>query len=215
MAICNSLWTGTALGLGLLAAGVQCGEVRQQLASLAGDDDVRYENTPTLPGYSKVQLREFQVSDPTLSVFRKFWNRKKKPTHQERQGLSKLVCSLLKQWRKIREKDGLLYRVIDDLHVGECHQLLLPTCLTNQVLNNVHNRMGHQDIERTLGLLRQRCFWGGMYEDVEQWVKRCQRCVLAKMPQPKIRAPWAPFFASRLLEVLAVDFTTFEPATDG
>ncbi|KAL1266287.1 hypothetical protein QQF64_001962 [Cirrhinus molitorella] len=75
--------------------------------------------------------------------------------------------------------------------------------------------MGHQGIERNLSLLRQRCFWGGMYEDVEQWVKKCQRCMLAKMPQPKIKAPWASFLASRPLEVVAVDFTTLEPATDG
>lgn len=54
-----------------------------------------------------------------------------------------------------------------------------------------------------------------MYEDVEKWVKNCQRCVLAKMPQPKIQAPWTPFLASRPLEVVAVDFTTLEPATDG
>ncbi len=54
-----------------------------------------------------------------------------------------------------------------------------------------------------------------MYEDVEQWVKQCQRCVLAKMPQPKIKAPWASLLASRPLEVVAVDFTTLEPATDG
>lgn len=216
VAICNSLKKGTALGLDLLAVGVEQGAVRQQQASLAmDDDDVGCENTPTLPGYSKAELQQFQESDPTLSEFKKFWNREKKPTRQERVGLSKNVRSLLKQWQKIREEDGLLYRVIDDVHVGECHQLLLPTCLTDQVLNNVHNQMGHQGIERTLGLLRQRCFWGGMYEDVEQWVKKCQRCVLSKMPQPKIRAPWTPFVASRPLEVVAVDFTTLEPATDG
>ncbi|XP_057194088.1 protein NYNRIN-like [Triplophysa rosa] len=35
------------------------------------------------------------------------------------------------------------------------------------------------------------------------------------MPQPKIKAPWTSFLASRPLEVVAVDFTTLEPATDG
>lgn len=215
VAICNSLKTGTALGPNLLAAGVECSEVWQLQASLAGEDDVAGENTPTLPGYSKAELSQFQESDPTLSVFKKFWRQQKKPTKPERLRLPRSVHSLLKQWPKIREKDGLLYRVIDDVHTGECHQLLIPTCLTDQVLRNVHDQMGHQGIERTLGLLRQRCFWGGMHEDVEQWVKQCQRCVLAKMPQPKIKAPWASFLASRPLEVVAVDFTTLEPATDG
>ncbi len=215
VAICNSLRMGTALEPDLLAAGVEYSKVRQLQASLAGEDDVVGESTPTLRGYSKAELRQFQESDPTLSVFKKFWSLQKKPTKPERLGLSRSVRSLLKQWPKIRERDGLLYRVIEDVHTGECHQLLLPTCLTDQVLKNVHDQMGHQGIERTLALLRQRCFWGGMYEDVEQWVKQCQCCALAKMPQPKIKAPWASFLASRPLEVVAVDFTTLEPATDG
>lgn len=215
VAICNSLRTGTALGPDLVAVGVEGGKVWQLKASLAGEEDVGCENTPTLPGYSKSELRQFQESDPTLSVFKKFWSRQRKPTKQEKLGLSRSVRSLLKQWPKIREKDGLLYRVIDDVHTGECHQMLLPTCLIEQVLKNVHDQMGHQGIERTLALVRQRCFWGGMFEEVERWVKRCQRCVLAKMPQPKIKAPWASFLASRPLEVVAVDFTILEPATDG
>lgn len=54
-----------------------------------------------------------------------------------------------------------------------------------------------------------------MHGDVEQWVKRCQRCVLTKMPQPKILAPQTPFLATRPLEVVAVGYATFERATDG
>lgn len=213
VALCNSIRTGTVLELDLVAAGIECCKVWQLQASGANEDDC--ENTPTLPGYSKAELYQFQKTDPTLSVFRKFWSRKKKPTHRERVELSKPVLSLLKQWKKIIEKEGLLYRVIQDVHTGECHQMLLPACLIEQVLKSVHDQLGHQGIERTLSLLKQRCFWGGMYQDVENWVKNCQRCVLAKMPQPKIQAPWTPFLASRPLEVIAVDFTTLEPAMDG
>ncbi len=75
--------------------------------------------------------------------------------------------------------------------------------------------MGHQGIERTVGLLKQRCFWSGMHEDLEEWVKKCQQCILTKMPQPKIRAPVRAFLASRPLEVIVVDFTVLEPASDG
>lgn len=90
-------------------------------ASLAEEDNVECENTPTLPGYSDDELRQFQEADTTLCVFRRFWNQKRRPTRQEKQGLAKPVQCLLKQWQRIREKDGLLYRVIDDVHVGECH----------------------------------------------------------------------------------------------
>lgn len=218
VAICNSLRTGTALGLDLVAAGIEYGRVRQLRASEASEIATRelaQNNTPTLPGYSNTELQTFQASDPTLGVVRECWSRQKKPTFHERKGLSKTVRSLLKQWPRISEKDGLLYRVIEDVHAGKIEQLLLPTSLKEQVLKSVHDQMGHQGIERTLALLRQRCFWVGMHGDVEQWVKGCQRCVLTKMPQPKIQASQVPFLATRPLEVVAMDYTTLERATDG
>ncbi len=52
-----------------------------------------------------------------------------------------------------------------------------------------------------------------MYEEVESWVKKCQRCILTK--QPKIHPPMKPFLASRPLEVVVVDYTVLEPASDG
>lgn len=218
VAICNSLKTGTALGLDLLAAGIERYDVRQLRVSEVNENtggEVACGNTLTLPGYSRTELRQLQETDPTISMFRKFWSRKGKPTRQERLGLSKPVLALLKQRHKIREKQGLLYRVVEDVQFGECCQLLLPACLTETVLKSVHDQMGHQGIERTVGLLRQRCFWVRMHEDVERWVKRCQRCVLSKMLRPRIQTGWTPFLASRPLEVVAVDFTVLEPASDG
>ncbi len=46
-------------------------------------------------------------------------------------------------------------------------QLLLLACLRDRVLDSVHNGMGHQGIEHTVNLLRERCFWAGLYDDVE------------------------------------------------
>lgn len=109
----------------------------------------------------------------------------------------------------------MLYRVVYDLYHGERQQLLVPVCLQKRILESVHDKMGHQGIEHCLNLLRQQCFWVGMYEDVERWVKRCQLCILTKMPQQRIRPPMKPFLASRPLEVVAVDFTLLEPASDG
>uniref|UniRef100_A0A8C1RDQ7 Gypsy retrotransposon integrase-like protein 1 n=1 Tax=Cyprinus carpio TaxID=7962 RepID=A0A8C1RDQ7_CYPCA len=168
-----------------------------------------------LPGYTKSQLKEFQLSDPVLGSFNEFWGSQRKPTNRERSSLPRPVLSLLKQWKYIQVMDGLFYRAVNDLRLGECKQLLLPACLKEQVLSSVHDKMGHQGIERTLDLLRQRCFWVGMYKDVERGIKRCHRCILTKMPQPRIRPPMKPFLASRLLEVVAVDYTVLEPATDG
>ncbi len=86
-------------------------------------------STPTLPGYTTTELADLQKNDPTISSFRPFWERRKKPSHCERSYLTKSRLSLIKQWRSIREQDGLLYRVVSDQHHCECQQLLLPACL--------------------------------------------------------------------------------------
>lgn len=220
VALCSGLRTGAVVGpdLAELVVGPsqeRTGQLHAAIEDEGTGEEYPLENTPTLPGYTKDELRQFQEADPTISVFKSFWDMKRKPAKPERMGLSRPVRLLLKQWDKVQEKEGLLYRIVDEVSSGECHQLLLPACLVELVLRSVHDEMGHQGVERTLSLLRQRCYWVGMYDAVDKWVKQCQRCVLSKMPQPKIQAPWTPFLASHPLEVVAMDFTTLEPASDG
>lgn len=217
VAVCNMVDRGTPLNPDLVVAGIHCCKVRQIRALESGgvENSDEQGNTPALPGYTRQQLVEFQSNDAALKEFKQFWDRQKKPNYRERLDLMTPVKRLLKQWSLIKMRDGLLYRVVDDPRHGQCWQLLLPLCLRELVLESVHDSMGHQGIERTVNLLKQRCFWVGMYEDVDNWIKKCQRCILTKMPQPKIHAPVKAFLASRPLEVVAVDFTVLEPASDG
>ena len=75
--------------------------------------------------------------------------------------------------------------------------------------------MGHQGSERTLHLIRDRCYWPGMQSDVQAWIKKCERCTLSKEPLPRVRPAMGHLLATKPLEVLAIDFTLLEPATDG
>lgn len=50
-------------------------------------------------------------------------------------------------------------------------QVVVTHLLDGTISLNVHNQMGHQGIQWTLGLLTQRWFWGGMYEDAEELVR--------------------------------------------
>ena len=127
----------------------------------------------------------------------------------------KAVQTMLKQWDRIVETDNVLYRRIVDPRRGEMEQLILPELLRNKVLETLHNMSGHQCNERTMALVSQRFWWPGVTKDVENWCKKCERCFLAKAPQPKILPELRSFLASRPLEVVAVDFTIVEPASDG
>ena len=111
--------------------------------------------------------------------------------------------------------DTILYRVVQDPVKGELRQLVLPQSLKAKVLESVHDHPGHQGIERTLNLVRKRCYWPKIHTDVEDWCKKCKRCVLAITSQLKVNTTMGSFLATKPLEVLAIDFIILEKARDG
>ena len=209
-------------------------ELKRQAASVTTEEDgvLKYppqvkklpeqiQNTPevsttsSFPQYTRDELAKMQSEDPSIKEFLKYWTANKKPNTRERCKLSRETHSLLKQWDRVKREDGLLWRAIHDNSLGDLKQLVLPHVLKEKVLNSLHNDQGHQGIERTLQLIRTRFYWPKVHADVETWIKHCERCTLAKMPHPRIRAPMGSLLASQPLEVLAVDFTILEPASDG
>ena len=54
-----------------------------------------------------------------------------------------------------------------------------------------------------------------MCHDIEQWRKECESCVLAKRVVPTICTSSGHLLASKTLEVIAIDFTVIEKASDG
>ncbi|KAL6465795.1 hypothetical protein MHYP_G00259280 [Metynnis hypsauchen] len=168
------------------------------------------------PGRSPQDLSLLQKADPVNKPVWKFYSERHHPTAEERETLSSTSRALLRQWDRLIEKEGLLYRSVHPPGGGpEYFQLLLPQCLQEEVLNSVHNDHGHQGTERTLQLLRGRCFRPNMAQDVERWCLQCQRCMLGKAVQPKVRPYWGTLQALEPNEILAIDFTVLEPATDG
>lgn len=55
----------------------------------------------------------------------------------------------------------------------EVHQLFLPENL--KVLNQLPQNHGHQDVERTTELMKQRCYWPGMDQEIKEWCQKCER----------------------------------------
>ena len=171
--------------------------------------------TGTLPSYSKGDISELQQKDPTIGEFLKYWKAQQQPSKSDKQSESSRTVSLLKQWERTSQEDGLIYRTVHDPQEGELKQLVLPECLQQGILHGLHDQLGHQGAERTLRLVRSRCYWPGMHKDITSYVKSCNRCVLAKMPHPRIRTSSGNLLANRPLEVLAIDFTVLDPASDG
>ena len=165
--------------------------------------DIKPTPLPELPPLDLVAL---QREDPTIRAVLTAWPAK--PCSKD-----KAVVTLTRQHSRLSLKDGVLYRTVQDPAAGELQQVVLPSTLRPDILRHLHDNMGHQGLERTLKLLRARVYWPGMTAEVEGYIKACQRCLLNSRPKPAPRT--GHLLASRPLQVLAIDFTKLEMASDG
>lgn len=169
-----------------------------------------------LPMREKADLQALQKADQAIGTFKSYWQRAKRPSKQELTKRPQGVRKLVQQWDRVCLRDGVLYRHIRPPNTAaEVFQLLLPECLKGEVLKHIHDDHGHQGIERTTHLVRERCFWPHMWQDIEKYCQNCNRCLVAKANQLKVRTFPGNIMASQPLEILAIDFTVLEKAGDG
>ena len=157
------------------------------------------------------ELRHSQESDPDIWGVLLLVERGEPPSRRERNNLPHKARALCKQWHRLKVQDGVLYRTIKDPSTRHTrYQLVLPITCKAKALSGVHDLAGHQGQARTLHLARQRFFWPQMERDIKDYVKCCQRCILAKTPEPAARAPLESIHTSALMELVCIDFWSAE-----
>ncbi len=172
-------------------------------------DPKELESLTAMPSISKSDLRQLQKSDPVLGKLFEHWEKGHRLTVRQMKKEDKPIRKLLRQWDRLSEDDGVMYRTITD--AGQrVRQILLPETLRDNVLRALHDDTGHQGSEKTISLIRRRCFWPGMDADIKDYCNRCSRCVLSKSGK-KLHPTMGSFLAKKPLEVLAIDFTVLEP----
>ena len=74
---------------------------------------------------------------------------------------------------------GLLCRVrARDRRLGDELQVVIPEELRGDIVRANHIGAGHAAVMRTYQRIRAKCYWPGMYKDVETYVKYCPQCAL-------------------------------------
>ena len=72
--------------------------------------------------------------------------------------------------------------------------------------------MGHQGINRTMDLLRERIYWPSMAKDAQNWVMNCHCCQIVwgdyTQPRPKI----SHLEVNNPLDLVCLDFTKINPS---
>ena len=158
------------------------------------------------------EMAEYQHQDNQIVPIIKYVEEEQKPpkkfTYQIR---SKLAHKLALHWDRLILKQGVLHHLYIFNEI-EYHQLVLPQWYHRKVLTALHDHMGHQGIDQTLDLLRERVYWPSMAKDTQNWVTNCHRCQVAQgdynQPKPKI----SHLEAHNPLDLVCLDFTKVDPS---
>ena len=171
--------------------------------------------TESLPAMTKQEVRAEQKGDPVIGPVLHFKSRKQKPSRSERVDSGGQVCLLLKEWRRLVIRDGIMYRRIQDGQRGVVEQLVLPQRMQTSVKTALHDDSGHLGFERTVQLIRERFYWPRMFQEIKAWCEQCERCCLRKTPTAGLRAPLISIHSNAPMELVCVDFLTLEKAKGG
>lgn len=146
-----------------------------QQALRVGRAEATQTSVAALPHHTPSDICTLQQADPVIQELLVFWRWNQRTNHKEQKQVSLSGLTMIRQWDQLVARDGVLYRQVFRSDGGEpILQLLLPAVLKTDVLTQVH-----QEVERTLELLRQRCYWPGMSAEVAQWCQACERCQVA------------------------------------
>ena len=167
----------------------------------------------SLPTVSAQEIKDMQQKDSYISPILPYLERIQKPPLNFRVKQPKLTQLLVRQWDRLVNKEGVVYRHVKDPELGPLQQLVLPQRLKESILKGYHDEQGHQGVERTTLLIRKKCYWPRMDKDIKTWINTCERCLKAK--PIKVKTPMGSILACRPMEVVAMDYTVLEPASDG
>ena len=169
----------------------------------------------TFPSLSQMDLSKVQSQDPELAVVRQWLSSGQKPTVRQLYREPVEVRKILRKWDTLyMEGDVLWYKSLSPVQ-EELKLFIPPKSLRDQILESVHDSAGHQGVDRTLSLLHKRCYWPAMETHVRNWIRKCERCTVSKLPIPGVKPKIKSLIASRPLEVICIDFTQLEKASDG
>lgn len=110
--------------------------------------------------------------------------------------------------------NGLLRRTSQGSSTSTSHtQVILPSCLRQSALQQLHDFSGHLGVHKTMDKVKQRFYWPGYESDVTKWVAECCCCQQRKAPQPAQAAPLGTITANHPFEKLSWDIMGPLPVT--
>jgi hypothetical protein len=158
---------------------------------------------------SEMNIEDMQSEDKDLQpIMRCMKDSSIRPAWEKISTASLITKNYWAQWDVMRLSNGLLQRkwVTPD-GIVKYWQTVLPKNMRKEVLRETHDSLagGHLGVKKTLSRLRQRFYWIGMRQDVEEWCRSCDVCCAKKGPKRHGRAPLQLYQVGSPMERVAVD----------
>ena len=175
-----------------------------KIESIELKSDVRCEKI------SNEELIEAQKKDEVISPIYTMIENKLKCSRAERKVLNKESIMLMKQFKKLKIEDGILVRRTEKLK-----QIVLPRKFHSFIYSEFHEKLAHLGGERVLELARKRFYWPKMQRDIDNFIRKKCRCIIAKKPNIPERAPMVPIKSTFPFELVSIDYLHLDRAKGG
>ena len=120
---------------------------------------------------------------------------------------------MLKNADQLTLRGGLLYhRYMPKYQVEEVEHFMAPKAHRRTAIDGCHQDAGHQGKKRTESLISDWFWWLGVHEDADRAVQNCRHCQLHGGREEK--APMVPMMVTASLQLVCLDFTSFEMTTN-
>ena len=166
---------------------------------------------------SNQELQEKQNTDPVLGIILVLMSKgPDRPPEGAVAGTGQAVHSLWAQWNRLEIINNLLYRRWEETDNEVIkRQLVVPRALVPEVIRAAHNLPGggHLGVHKTLAKVRDRFYWPGLREDIEDWCRCCQDCAESKSPSSTARGPLIPSRVGYPMQRVALDLFGPLPVT--
>lgn len=161
--------------------------------------------------FSATEIQQAQLNDSNIGPVMQCKLRDSRPSGHELNTFSMPSKCLLREWERLHiDEDGILRR-----KTATKTQLVLPEVFQSTVLKELHDEMGHQGIDRTTSLVRDRFFWPYMQKEIEHYVARTCTCLKQKTPSKETRAPLTSIVTTQPFELVSIDFLHLDKCKGG
>lgn len=170
-------------------------------------DIKKSKHQPLLPA----EICQAQKEDKNIGPVIECRQLNERPDKKQLKSFSAQSKRLIREWEKLTlDDDGILYQ-----KTATRTQLVLPEKYKATVLKELHDDMGHQGVDRTTSLVRERYFWPHMQQDIEHYVARSCSCLKQKKPSREARAPLTNIVKTQPFELISIDYLHLDKCAGG